>query len=320
MRTGASYLRVIVFMVIAFYLLEFTIDSGDQLAIVKYPIIWAILATLLLFVIAIELISESLKSILYKGLSDEAKANYTKQQLLAKEKRFRWIKQRYQALLGSSPIESEDEIILDHNYDGIKELDNKLPPWWVYGFYVTIIFAIVYMVRYHVFNDVNQAQEYEIAVAEAQLEIDEYKRTAKDLVDVNSVELLTESIDLNAGKTIYELNCVACHKSDGGGGIGPNLTDEYWILGGGIKNVFKTVSEGGRAGQGMVPWKNDLKPLEIAQVSSYLLSFQGTSSAEPKEAQGELWIDPDAAVEPVVNKEVNSVLPDSTIVNDSEIQ
>ena len=121
--------------------------------------------------------------------------------------------------------------------------------------------------------------------------IEEYKKTAKDLVDFNTVELLTEASDLNAGKAIFEANCVACHMADGGGGIGPNLTDNYWILGGGIKNVFKTVSEGGRDGKGMIAWKTSLKPSEIAQVSSYLLQFQGTTPANPKAAEGEIWVD-----------------------------
>ena len=79
--------------------------------------------------------------------------------------------------------------------------------------------------------------------------------------------------------------------ADGGGGIGPNLTDEHWILGGGIKNVFKTVSEGGRSGKGMIAWKAQLKPLEMAQVSSYVLTFQGTTPANPKAAEGDIWVE-----------------------------
>jgi cytochrome c oxidase cbb3-type subunit 3 len=128
------------------------------------------------------------------------------------------------------------------------------------------------------------------------------------------VELLTEAADINAGKIIFEANCVACHKADGGGGIGPNLTDGYWILGGGIKNVFNTISEGGRDGKGMVSWKNDLKPLEMAQVASYLLTFEGTTPAEPKEAEGEIWINPDAPKLEAVS-EMKSEVVDSTTVN-----
>jgi len=128
----------------------------------------------------------------------------------------------------------------------------------------------------------------------ARLEIEEYKKTAKDLVDINTVELLTDAADLAAGKKIFEVNCVVCHMADGGGGIGPNLTDDNWILGGGIKNVFNTIAEGGRDGKGMVSWKPVLKPLEMAQVSSYLLTFVGTTPANPKAPEGDIWVDPDA--------------------------
>ncbi|MBN4085558.1 c-type cytochrome, partial [Flavobacteriaceae bacterium AH-315-B10] len=193
--------------------------------------------------------------------------------------------------LGTKPIEEEHEIILDHNYDGIKELDNNLPPWWVYSFYATIIFAVVYMFKYEVFDGDNQIDELETEYAEAKIAIEEYKKTAKDLVDFNTAVLLTEASDLSAGKIIFELNCVACHMADGGGGIGPNLTDENWILGGGIKNVFKVISEGGRDGKGMIAWRQSLKASEIAQVSSYLLQFQGTTPANPKAPEGDIWVD-----------------------------
>jgi cytochrome c oxidase cbb3-type subunit 3 len=126
-------------------------------------------------------------------------------------------------------------------------------------------------------------------VAAAEIAIAEYKKNAKDLVDASTVELLTEASDLAAGKQIYDTNCVACHMADGGGGIGPNLADQHWILGGGIKNVFSTISEGGRDGKGMVAWKQILKPVEMAQVASYVLTLQGTTPANPKEAEGELW-------------------------------
>ena len=197
-------------------------------------------------------------------------------------------------MLGTKPMEAESEIILDHDYDGIRELDNNLPPWWVYLFYASIVFGVVYLLRFHVFNDYNQTMEYEQEVAAAQLEIEEYKKTAKGLVDANTVELLTDASDLSAGKGIFEGNCVACHMADGGGGIGPNLTDQNWILGGGIKNVFHTISEGGRDGKGMIAWKQNLKPAEIAQVASYVLSFQGTTAANPKAPEGDIWVDPNA--------------------------
>ncbi|MGA9239777.1 cbb3-type cytochrome c oxidase N-terminal domain-containing protein, partial [Robiginitalea sp.] len=242
-------------------------------------------------------ILKSIENVMYQTLSEEAKARYRESK--SEQWEWAWGKRMYQKLLGSRPIEEEGEIILDHNYDGIRELDNRLPPWWIYLFYVTIVFGVVYLVRFHIFNDYDQTTEFEQEMAEARIAIEEYKKTAKDLVDVNTVELLTEASDINAGKTIFEGNCAVCHMNDGGGGIGPNLTDDYWILGGGIRNVFNTVSEGGRSGKGMVAWKTSLKPSEMAQVSSYILSLHGTTPANPKDPEGEIWIDENAPVEEV---------------------
>ncbi|RFN60270.1 cbb3-type cytochrome c oxidase N-terminal domain-containing protein [Marixanthomonas ophiurae] len=304
MKTTASYIRVIVLTVLAFFLMEFITEPGETWAIVKYPVIWAVLGLIFLFSIAVEVISETLQSILFRGLNEEAQERFIASEALRKENN--WFKKTYKKLLAKKPIEKESEIVLDHNYDGIRELDNVLPPWWIYMFYASIVFAVVYMVRYHVFDGIDQEEEYEIAVAEAQIQIEEYKKTAKDLIDVNTVEILTGKEDVAAGKTIFEANCIACHKVDGGGGIGPNLTDDYWILGGGIKNVFNTVSEGGRDGKGMVAWKTDLKPSEMAQVSSYVLSLHGITPADPKEPEGDLWIDPNAPVEEVEVKQIDS--------------
>src|SRR5690606_21736792 len=187
-------------------------------------------------------------------------------------------------------IGEEQEIILDHNYDGIRELDNNLPPWWVYMFYASIIFGVVYLARFHIFNDYTQDMEYDREVAEAQIAIEAYKKTAKGLVDANTVELLTEASDMKAGGAIYSANCVACHMPYGGGGIGPDLTDEDWVSGGGIKTVFESISEGGRNGKGMIAWKQTLKPAEIAQVASFILSeINGKVPANPKAAEGEIW-------------------------------
>ncbi|MGB5320629.1 cbb3-type cytochrome c oxidase N-terminal domain-containing protein, partial [Eudoraea sp.] len=274
------WIRIPVIFFIIFGLMEYFIDSGEKPAFIEYPITQFFLLLVLLILIAIELILKSIENIMFQTLSDEAQAKYLESKSQSRE--WAWGKKMYTKLLGSKPIEAEGEIILDHNYDGIKELDNELPPWWVYLFYATILFGVVYLARFHVFNDYDQDLEYDMEVAEAQMAIEAYKKTAKDLVDVNTVELLTDASDLNAGKSIFETSCVACHMADGGGGIGPNLTDEYWILGGGIKNVFNTIAEGGRAGKGMVAWKQTLKPAEMAQVASYVLTFEGTTPANPK--------------------------------------
>ncbi len=306
------WIRIPVIFFIIFGLMEYFIDSGEKPAILEYPITQFFMLMVLLILIAIELILKSIENIMFQTLSEEAKDRY----LTAKADQWQWSwgKKVWDKLTGNKPIEKEGEIILDHNYDGIKELDNELPPWWVWMFYATIIFGVVYLVRFHIYGDYDQALEYEQEVAAATLAIEEYKKTAKDLVDVNTVELLTDAADLSAGKAIFETTCMACHMADGGGGIGPNLTDDYWILGGGIKNVFNTISEGGRDGKGMVSWKQTLKPVEMAQVASYVLTFQGTTPANPKAPEGDLWVDENAPAKEVApEQETDSV---SVVVNE----
>lgn len=283
-----SYVRVPLIFFIIWGLIELFVGTGHAPAFMNNPMILLFLGLVLLLILAIEAIVVALENVMFQSLDEEAKAKY----LASKDSTSKikaWINKTYTKMLGSKPIEKEGEIILDHEYDGIRELDNDLPPWWRYGFYASIVFAFAYLLRYHVFNGDNQYDELETTLEIAKAELEEYKKNAKDLVDFDSVTVLTDPADLANGKAIYEANCVACHMPDGGGGIGPNLTDEYWILGGGIKNIFHTVSEGGRSGKGMIAWKQMLKPIEMAQVSSYILTFQGTTPEKPKEPEGDLW-------------------------------
>ncbi len=289
MKLIMSFLRVLLFATIAFVLFEELANVEDQWAFEKYPIIQSIFWGLVIMAIFIEIIVGIIERRVFNSLSDDAKVRYLKTE------ENNYFNKLYAKLLDSRAIEEEGEIILDHNYDGIKELDNTLPPWWVYMFYLTIFFAIFYLLKYEVFDGESSAMEYETEIAKAKVEVEEYKRSNPELLNAENVVLLSEESDLKAGKSIFDIYCVVCHKADGGGGIGPNLTDENWILGGGIKNIFTTISDGGRDGKGMVSWKQDLNPQEIAQVSSYVLEFQGTTPAEPKTAEGDVWIDQDAA-------------------------
>ncbi|WP_026811773.1 cbb3-type cytochrome c oxidase N-terminal domain-containing protein [Arenibacter latericius] len=287
-NTSLWWIRIPLVFFLILGLMEYFVETDGLPAVLEHPALLIFMGIILFLLIGIELILRSIENVMFQTLSPEAKERYLEDK--ASKEGNNWIAQLREKMIQEKAIEEEHEIILDHNYDGIQELDNNLPPWWVYLFYASIVFAIVYMARYHVFGGDTQDMEYERAVAEAQLEIEEYKKTAKGLVDANTVELLTDASDIKAGEAIYTSNCVACHMADGGGGIGPNLTDEYWILGGSINDVFNTVSEGGRAGKGMVAWKQMLKPLEIAQVSSYILTeLTGTTPANPKEAEGEIW-------------------------------
>ncbi|TLP80306.1 cbb3-type cytochrome c oxidase N-terminal domain-containing protein [Maribacter sp. ACAM166] len=307
----AWWFRIMVAFFVVIIIMELNIDSGNKPAFIAYPMLmFAFMTLILLLLIAIAFIIQAIENVLFYTLDDEAKVRY----LATKNEKWEWTwgQNFYKKLVGTKPIEEEGEIILDHNYDGIRELNNKLPPWWVYMFYASIIFAVVYMVRFHVIGDYDQETEYLNEVTLAKAEIEAYKKTAKGLVDANSVVLLTEASDISAGKTIFEASCVACHMPDGGGGIGPNLTDKHWILGGGIKNVFNTISEGGRDGKGMIAWKQNLKPEEMAQVASYVLNFQGTTSANPKAAEGEIWIDSNASTDV---SDINTV--DTEVMADS---
>ncbi|WP_289024511.1 cbb3-type cytochrome c oxidase N-terminal domain-containing protein [uncultured Salegentibacter sp.] len=284
-----SYLRIAGFLILALVLIELTIEAETDWAFQQYPVIWGILAIVLVIAIAIEVSVTALENMVFRSLKPDAQERYKNLKAEDSEKQFSGIKRLYKKMLNQKPMEKEDEILLDHNYDGIKELDNDLPSWWLYGFYVSIIFAFVYMGYYHIFDGETQTEEYLAEVAQAKEEIEAYKKANPDLIDASSVELLTEASDLEAGEQIFMTSCMACHKADGGGSIGPNLTDKHWILGGGISNVFQTVSEGGRDGKGMVAWKSELSAQEIAQVSSYVISLEGTNPPNAKAPEGEIW-------------------------------
>lgn len=281
-----AYVRVPVLFAIVFAAMEYFIDSGDKPAFIEFPMVSLFLGVFLFLLIAIEIVVIAVDNVTYHLLSAEQKQQLKEAQALPfTESKF------YQGIVAkmtrSKSIEQEEDVMLEHDYDGIKELDNVLPPWWVYLFYGCVIFAVVYFIRFQIYGDYTQAEEFEAEMAQADIDIKEYLKTAPDLMDKESVTLLTDATSLAEGKAIFTTNCVACHRADAGGAIGPNLTDEYWILGGGIKNVFNTLVEGGRSGKGMISWKDQLKPTEMQKVASYVLSLQGSNPKEPKPTEPE---------------------------------
>jgi cytochrome c oxidase cbb3-type subunit 3 len=288
-----AYLRVILIFFAVFAAMEYFIDSGDKPAFIKFPMVSLFLLVFLFLLIAIEITVNAVDTITYHLLTEEQKAKLAETTSIS-FKESNWYKNLMKMLTKTVPIEDEGQLLLDHDYDGIKELDNNLPPWWVYLFYGCIIFAVVYLVRFEIMGADNQEMELKKEMAQAQIDIAEYKKTAPDLMDEKTVTLLTDPADLAAGKAIFTANCVACHRADAGGQIGPNLTDEKWILGGGIKNVFHTLVNGGRDGKGMISWKGTLKPKQMQEVASYVLSLKGSNPKDPKAPEGEIWVDENA--------------------------
>ena len=291
------YVRVPVIFFSVMLALEYFIDSGDRPAFVKYPMVLLFLLVFLFLLIAIEITMNAVDTITYHLLTDEQKTQLDAAKNISITDS-QWYKNLVKALTKSTPIESEHELLLQHDYDGIKELDNNLPPWWVYLFYMTIVFAAVYLVRFHLMGGDTQEMELKNEIAQAKIEVAAYLKTAPDMMDEKSVTLLTDPASLAEGKAVFTANCIPCHRPDAGGQIGPNLTDTQWILGGGIKNVFHTLMNGGRDGKGMISWKTTLKPIQMQKVASYLLSLQGSNPVNPKAPEGEVWVDPLAAKVP----------------------
>ena len=203
------------------------------------------------------------------------------------------------------PIEREQEIDLGHNYDGIKELDNSLPPWWVYLFYATIIWGGAYFYVNHLAEDAtSSAEAYEIAMEVAEEQKRAFLARQANAVDESNVVALMEAESIEQGHEIFTNNCANCHGTEGQGLVGPNLTDPYWLHGGDIKAVFKTIKYGVPA-KGMIAWQTQLRPASIQKVASYILSLQGTQPANPKDPEGALYQAPEQQAK--VLSEANSL-------------
>jgi len=183
---------------------------------------------------------------------------------------------------------SEDKI-LDHNYDGIQEYDNPMPSWWSTMFVISIIWAIAYFTYYHIagMGD-TQYDEYASELQDTGNQASAKADAMKKMWDNVQYVALTDTKDIEAGKEIFKANCFSCHGNNCEGGIGPNLTDKYWLHGGGIKNVMHTIINGVPE-KGMISWKPLLNPEQIQKVASFILSVQGSNPPNSKAPQGEIW-------------------------------
>lgn len=221
-------------------------------------------------------------------------------------------------------MSDEKDKLLDHDYDGIKELDNDMPRWWLWLFYITIIWAVLYMLYYHVFDigylssdeykqEVNP-QYVRVSAADDKVLgiLDEYHspfyKTGGDITprmlamgedetpfvevtaesDTATYVELSDAAEISAGKEIFLKNCIQCHGAAGEGGIGPNLADNYWLHGGSFTNVVKSVKYGYPA-KGMISWRGFLSEDKILQVASYVRTLKGSNPPNGKAPQGELY-------------------------------
>lgn len=179
-------------------------------------------------------------------------------------------------------LDDERDILLDHNYDGIRELDNHMPRWWVLGFYFTMVVAVVYLLYYHVTGwGPSSAEEYQMEMAAAEAKYGSMNENEVQLAD--SYEFLTEEADIIAGREAYMKICNACHGANGEGSVGPNLTDEYWIHGCDPKDIMVSIKDGFPT-KGMPPYGGGqtLDEQQLQQVASYIHSLQGSEPANAK--------------------------------------
>lgn len=288
-----------------------TLDQGTAQDIMANPTYWLIAISAFFLIIAFMATFEALdamKKMIRGQVGSEAAE--------AMEEEKDWVDGLLHTLTDAAPIDKEDEVATDHEYDGIRELDNNLPPWWLAGFYISIAFAVIYLMRFHVLGTAPLShEELKMELAEAEVAKEEYLKTAANLVDESNVEALSDESRLLAGADIFTNNCAVCHAADGGGGVGPNLTDAYWIHGNDIKDVFKTVKYGVPA-KGMIPWQDQLSASEMQEVASYILTLQGTTPADPKEPQGELVAE-EAPVEEAASDSTAAPM-DSTATTEAE--
>ena len=205
---------------------------------------------------------------------------------------YTWWDRFTQRVNASVPVEQEKNIELDHNYDGIRELDNHLPPWWKWLFYGTIGWAAIYIVVFHFSDSLPLSQEeYQNEVALAEEKSRQLRASQPGVaIDENALTFTKDAALIEKGKSVFtEYNCGSCHRNDGGGNtIGPNLTDEYWLHGGDIKNVFITIKNG-VVERGMPAWGKSMKPEAVRDVTFFVMSLQGTNPQNPKAPQGEIF-------------------------------
>ncbi|TMI66023.1 MAG: c-type cytochrome [Bacteroidetes bacterium] len=190
----------------------------------------------------------------------------------------------------AASLEKEADVLLDHDYDGIKELDNALPPWWKWGFYITLVLGVWYLLRFHVWETgPTPLQEYEKEMMVAAAQMEDFRKNNKESVDEKTVTM-ADVKGIAEGKIMFTKNCTPCHGGSGEGNmVGPNLTDKFWLHGGSLNNVFRTITLGVPE-KGMQAWGKNFASADIKNLASYVLSLQGSNPANGKAPQGTEYI------------------------------
>jgi cytochrome c oxidase cbb3-type subunit 3 len=284
----------------------------------QYSSTFWLLVAVNLFLAMIILVQLVIFRKLIEALKKQDAPEEVEEEVIVPEEQSAWMKKVMGLLTKAVPVEQEEEVLTDHEYDGIKELDNVLPPWWVAMFYATILFAFVYLVHYHVLGTGDlQIAEYEKSVIKAEKEIAAYMALAGEQVDEKTVTVVTEASRLANGEKIYFQHCVTCHGDEGQGGVGPNFADAYWIHGGSINDIFSIIKYGVPA-KGMISWRAQLSPKEMQDVGSFILTFQGTNPPNQKAPEGELYIPEEVKAEIEDEAEITDGEDEPDIPDDDE--
>jgi len=244
---------------------------------------YALVSVIILEIFTLFFFFFSIKRIFAELIPEKSSTVFKKSKLAAL-----WVRLDKKIFTKAIPIEQEVDALLDHNYDGIQELDNALPPWWKYGFIITIGFALVYLLNFHVLgNGKNPSEEYVAEMANAKIAKELYESNNKDKIDEANVPM-ADIEGIKKGKEHFLANCIACHGSKGEGGAGPNLTDNYWIHKGSLNDIYNTIKLG-FADKGMQSWAVKFNPKEMSEIASFVKTLQGSNPPGAKAPQGDLF-------------------------------
>lgn len=260
---------------------------------VNHPLtpLYVITALLLVVVILVAVVGIYMVKVL-NTLTEQARKVNAEKSGIAYVPAQSWWQRFAQRMNASVPVEQEKNIEMDHSYDGIRELDNHLPPWWKWLFYGTIGWSVIYIIVFHFSASLPLSlEEYQHEIAAAEEQARKLRASQPEAtIDENALQYTADAALIEKGRTVFMNNpCGSCHRNDGGGNtIGPNLTDEYWLHGGDVKNIFNTIKNG-VVEKGMPAWGKSMSPQDVRDLTFFVMSLQGTQPADAKAPQGELF-------------------------------